>query len=125
MRSPLYANLQPISAMNEPISSIRNLGPAMEKAFIKAGIPDANALRALDPDYAYTTLLQSGHPPHFIAYYAMIMGLQGRPWNDPSPQEKHQLRQRFDAIKASLKPNKKDPSDIERILDKIGVRNPD
>lgn len=110
--------------MADPISSIRNLGPAMEDAFIKAGIPDADTLRAMDPDFAYSTLLQSGHAPHFIAYYAMIMGLQGRPWNDPSPQEKQQLRHRFDTIKANLKSKKKDPSDIERILDQIGVRSP-
>lgn len=110
--------------MVDPISSIRNLGPAMEEAFKKAGIPDADTLRAMDPDQAYAQLLVSGHRPHFIGYYVMIMGLQGRPWNDLGKDEKTQLRTRFDAIKERVKPNKKDHSEIEMILDKIGVRKP-
>ena len=109
---------------NTPISSIRNLGPAMEEAFIKAGVRDAETLREIGPDAAYKKLLETGHRPQFIAYYAMVMGLQGRPWNDLTGSEKSDLRRRFDDIKSSLTKTQKDHSEIEMILDKIGVRNP-
>lgn len=83
-----------------PISSIRNLGPATEAAFLRAGIPDAETLRTLGADGAYARLLANGERPHFIGYYVLVMGLQGRPWNDCQGSEKAALRTRFDAIKA-------------------------
>lgn len=89
--------------MSEPISSIPNLGPASEAAFAKAGIHSAEELRALGADEGYRRLLQSGTAPHFIGYYVLVMGLQGRPWNDCKGDEKIALRQRFDALKASTK----------------------
>jgi hypothetical protein len=58
-------------------------------------------LRALGPDLAYAQLLRSGTRPHFIGYYALVMGLQGRPWNDSNGAEKAALRARFDAIKTT------------------------
>lgn len=105
--------------MPEPISSIRNLGPAMEAAFAVAGIHSAEELRALGADAAYARLLRSGTRPHFIGYYVLVMGLQGRPWNDCKGAEKTALRKRFDAIKAEAH----DPhlSDLERTLNEIGV----
>ena len=39
--------------MSTPISTIRNLGPAMEAAFARAGVPDAEALRAMGADAGY------------------------------------------------------------------------
>jgi hypothetical protein len=105
--------------MPEPVSSIRNLGPAMDAAFARAGIRTAEALRALDPDDAYARLLKAGERPHFIAYYAMIMGLQGRPWNDCAGAEKAALRARFDKIKTAA--HDKGRSDLEAALDAIGV----
>lgn len=101
------------------VSSIRNLGPASEELFARAGIHSAEELRALGPDTAYERLLKSGRKPHFIAYYAMVMGLQGRPWNDCKGQEKDALRARFDTICAGVKPNI--PPGIEAELDKIGT----
>jgi len=83
-----------------PISSIPNLGAAAEEGFARAGITSAEALRALGPDEAYLAYLGAGHRPHFIFFYAMIMGLQGRMWNDCKGAEKAALRLRFDAIKA-------------------------
>jgi DNA transformation protein and related proteins len=69
--------------MPSPISSIPNLGPATEAAFAKAGIHSAEELRALGPDAAYRAPAgQAGTAPHFIGYYVLVMGLQGRPWND-------------------------------------------
>ena len=87
--------------MPDPVSAIRNLGPASDAAFARAGIHSAEELRALGPDAAYLLLLKAGSRPHFIGYYAMVMGLQGRPWNDLDAEEKRQLRKRFDAIKAA------------------------
>jgi len=84
-----------------PVSSIRNLGPAMEKAFARAGITSAEALHDIGADIAYARLLDAGERPHFIGYYVLVMGLQGRPWNDCTGDEKVALRARFDAIKAA------------------------
>lgn len=105
--------------MSEPVSSIRNLGPASDAGFARAGIDTADQLRDLGPDVAYGKLLQSGTKPHFIGYYAMVMGLQGRPWNDCQGDEKKALRVRFDAIKAGG--HDKGRSDLEAALDRIGV----
>lgn len=104
--------------MPTPISTIRNLGPAMEAAFAKVGITSAEELRALGADAAYARLLQNGHRPHFIAYYVLEMGLQGRPWNDCKGAEKTRLRERFDALKAANTPI---TSEFDAALDALGV----
>ncbi|WP_293574176.1 TfoX/Sxy family protein [Phaeobacter sp.] len=106
-------------ATTTPVSSIRNLGPAFESACHAAGIPSAEALRELGADAAYAKLLENGTKPHFIGYYVLVMGLQGRPWNDCKGDEKKALRQRFDAIKA--RSFDQDLSALERALDDIGV----
>ncbi|MCC5975942.1 MAG: TfoX/Sxy family protein [Rubellimicrobium sp.] len=86
-----------------PVSSIRNIGPALEAAFHRAGISSAEALREIGADAAYARLLASGERPHFITYYVLHMGLQGRPWNDCQGEEKAALRARFDALKANAR----------------------
>lgn len=86
--------------MTSPVSSIPNLGPASEAAYARAGLTSAEEIRALGPDESYRRLLLSGERPHFIGYYVLVMGLQGRPWNDCQGAEKAALRKRFDAIKA-------------------------
>ena len=112
--------------MSEPVSSIRNLGPASDAAFAKAGICSADQLRAMGPDAAYAKLIATGTRPHFIGYYALVMGLQGRPWNDCRGKEKADLRRRFDTLKATTKQEApKDgslPRDLEDVLNRIGVR---
>ena len=105
--------------MPTPVSSIRNLGPATEAAFAKAGIHSAEEVQALGPDEAYRRLIQSGTPPHFIGYYVLVMGLQGRPWNDCQGEEKKSLRARFDAIKATT--TQKGRSELEAALDMLCV----
>ncbi|MGJ5620670.1 TfoX/Sxy family DNA transformation protein [Sulfitobacter sp. MF3-043] len=107
--------------MKTPVSSIRNLGPAYEASCTKAGINSAEELRALGADTAYAQLLKSGMRPHFIGYYVLVMGLQGRPWNDCKGAEKTALRAKFDAIKAQ----NHDPgtSEFERMMNVIGVRH--
>jgi DNA transformation protein and related proteins len=102
-----------------PISTIPNLGPATEAAFAKAGIHSAQELRAIGADEAYLRLLQSGAAPHFIGYYVIVMGLQGRPWNDCKGAEKAALRRRFDAIKMQGLQN--NFSELEKALDFLGV----
>lgn len=105
--------------MPEPVSAIRNLGPASEKLFARIGITTADALRELGPDEAYKRLLQTGTRPHFIGYYALVMGLQGRPWNDCKGAEKTALRKKFDALKTVG--HDKGRSELEAALNIIGV----
>lgn len=112
--------------MSEPVSSIRNLGPAVEAMFARVGVTTAEQLRELGADEGYRMVLKSGVRPHFIGYYALVMGLQGRPWNDCQGVEKENLRKVFDQIVAeTLGAKKKGHSDIEAALDKLGVRSPD
>lgn len=102
------------------VSTIPNLGPASEAGFARAGMTSAEQVREIGADAAYARLLAAGTRPHFIGYYALVLGLQGRPWNDATPDEKIALRKRFDAIKTGASPDK--PAGIERFLDQIGVR---
>jgi len=105
--------------MVRPVSSIRNLGPATEAAFARAGVHSAEELIALGPDEGYRRLLLAGERPHFIGYYVMVMGLQGRPWNDCKGAEKAALRARFDALKAESWDDRS--AGLEAALDAIGV----
>lgn len=106
--------------MPTPVSSIRNLGPAMDEACTKAGIRSAEDLREMGADAAYAKLLQSGMRAHFIGYYVLVMGLQGRPWNDCKGAEKQALRKKFDALKAQNHISSN--SEFERMMNLIGVR---
>lgn len=110
--------------MSEPVSAIRNLGPASVETFARIGIHTADALRECGADEAYRRLLQAGRRPHFIGYYALVMGLQGRPWNDCKGAEKAALRKKFDALKANS--HDKGRSELETALNMIGViKRPD
>ncbi|AMY69723.1 TfoX/Sxy family DNA transformation protein [Frigidibacter mobilis] len=113
--------LRPGSAPR-PVSVLPNLGPAAEAEFARVGIASAEALIALGADAAYARLLAGGTRPHFIMYYALVMGLQGRPWNDCRGAEKDALRTRFDAIKARGAGNDEGRSRMEAALDALGVR---
>ncbi|MDG1375669.1 MAG: TfoX/Sxy family protein [Yoonia sp.] len=101
------------------LTTIRNIGPAQEKALKAVGIRTAEELHALGADGAYTQLLQSGTRPHFIMYYVLHMALQGRPWNACKGEEKQKLRMRFDEIK--LAAFDADRSELEAFLNRIGV----
>ncbi len=105
--------------MSTSVTTIRNLGPAYEKSLAAVGITSAEALREIGADAAYAKLLENGVRPHFIGYYVLVMGLQGRPWNDCKGKEKIALRERFDNLKN--KHYDKDINGFERILDEIGV----
>ena len=101
------------------ISTIKNLGPAMEAEFNAAGIETAEQLREMGADAAYKQLLQHGTRPHFIGYYVLHMALQGRPWNDCKGAEKAAFRTTFDAMKAAH--FNKDRSELETFMDQIGL----
>lgn len=105
--------------MPTAITTIPNIGPASEAAFARIGIHSAEDLREIGADEAYRRLLESGSSPHFIGYYVIVMGLQGRPWNDCQGDEKKALRLRFDAIKAGSP--KKGRSELDAALDLFGV----
>ena len=104
------------------ISTIRNLGPATEAQFAKAGITSAEDLRAMGADAAYRAWLMAGLPAHFIGYYVLVMALQDRPWNDCKGEEKKGLRVRFDALKAQC--NSTERSELEAALNYFGVIAP-
>lgn len=101
------------------LTTIRNIGPAQEKALTDVGITTAAQLRDLGADAAYTRLLKSGSRPHFIMYYVLHMALQGRPWNDCKGDEKQALQVRFDKIKAATFDVER--SELETFLNRIGV----
>ena len=112
--------------MSDPVSSIRNLGPAVEAMFARVGVTTAEQLRKIGANEGYRMVLKSGVRPHFIGYYALVMGLQGRPWNDCQGVEKENLRKVFDELVAKTPgATKKGRRDIEAALDRLGVRAPD
>ncbi len=101
------------------LTTIRNIGPAVEKALASAGIRTVERLRDLGADAAYAAMIQAGTRPHFIGYYSLVMGLQGRPWNDCAGTEKEELRARFDALVAdNAHPER---SQLARALDEVGI----
>jgi hypothetical protein len=101
------------------ISTLRNLGPASEAAFLRAGIRTAEEIVAMGADAAYARLLEAGERPHFIGYYVLHMAVQGRPWTDCKGAEKAALRERFDTLKA--RHHDGGISQIEAALDAFGV----
>ncbi|WP_293452526.1 TfoX/Sxy family DNA transformation protein [Planktotalea sp.] len=108
--------------MGDPVSTIPNLGPASGASFAKAGLTSAQQVRDLGADATYIQLIKDGTRPHFIGYYALVMGLQGRPWNDCIGAEKATLRKTFDKIKSSaFGAKEKGRSELEAALDAIGV----
>ena len=108
--------------MSLPVSSIRNLGPKSEIAFARAGITSAEDVRKIGAEEAYFRLIRSGTRPHFIGFYALWLGLQGRPWNDLHPDEKGELRKIFDALVARARaPQDGMSRDLRDALDAMGV----
>ena len=106
-----------------PVSSIRNLGPVSARQFAKAGITSAEKVRSLGADRAYQRLVAAGARPHFIGYYALVLGLQGRHWTDCLPEEKSELRKRFDVITKfrELPDSDADSSTFARVRLKIAL----
>lgn len=110
------------TAGDEPVTAIRNIGPAQEQALARAGIHTATELREIGADDAYARMLKTGLRPHFIGYYVLVMSLQGRPWNDCKGAEKDALRVKFDALVAETRARSDPESALEHILNQIGTR---
>ncbi len=105
-----------------PVSSLRNLGPAVEAACARAGIDSAETLRDVGAHETYRRLLASGSRPHFISYYVLHMALQGRPWNDCKGAEKEALRVQFDQLKSERASDPDAPSEaLGKFLHDIGL----
>ncbi|MGA0615203.1 TfoX/Sxy family protein [Paracoccus sp. KR1-242] len=104
------------------LTDIPNIGPATARALIAAGVPDAATLRGMGAHEAYRALLAGGERPHFIGYYVLHMGLQGRPWNDCRGEEKDMLRREFDKLVAQVRGA--DSTGIEAALREIGLIAP-
>lgn len=100
------------------LTTVPNIGPATARALEAVGVADAASLRAMGADAAYRALLDGGARPHFIAYYVLHMGLQGRPWNDCKGAEKAALRARFDALVGAAQGG---TTGVEAALDEIGL----
>jgi hypothetical protein len=95
----------------------------MAEAFAAAGIDTAEEIEALGADAAYARLIAAGSRPHFMAYLALALGLQGRGFGDLAPEEKAALRARFDAV-AGQSDSRREAAGIEAILDRLGVGQP-
>lgn len=103
------------------VSTIRNLGPKVEQMFAKAGIHTAEEIRDMGAEEAYRQLLKAGTRPHFIGFYCIYLGLQNRPWNDLSPNEKKTLRATFDTLVKDATAEFGNRSAIEAELNALGV----
>ncbi|AUH34549.1 TfoX/Sxy family protein [Paracoccus tegillarcae] len=108
--------------MDSDLTTISSIGPATAQALIAAGVPDAATLRQIGAHEAYRALLIAGSKPHFIWYYVLHMGLQGRPWNDCKGAEKKALRKRFDGLVSEVRGVPL--AGIEAELDLLGLRAP-
>jgi hypothetical protein len=107
------------------LTSIHNIGPAMAALLEAAGYDNAEQVHRDGADVVYGNMLAAGAKAHFIPYYALVLGLMGRPWNNATDAEKVAFRSRFDAIKAAHKDVSLDPdlpADLAIALDHIGVR---
>ena len=108
--------------MTDLVSSIPNLGPASDISFARAGLTSAQQVHDLGAEACYAKLIRARTKPHSIDFYALAMGLQGRPWNDCQGAEKAALHVTFDILKETPKSTKeKGRSDLEAALDAIGV----
>ncbi|MBP7241960.1 TfoX/Sxy family DNA transformation protein [Amaricoccus sp.] len=115
--------------MSPPPSALRNLGPAADKAFARAGIRTAEDLIALGADEAYARVLAAtGSRPHFAFFWAIAFAIQDRPWTSLGPEEKATMRVRFDAVRArAARPEHPEPdarARLEAALDRLGVGQP-
>ncbi|MEX3015735.1 TfoX/Sxy family protein [Gymnodinialimonas hymeniacidonis] len=106
--------------VEDDLTSIRNIGPALAETLTKAGIKDAKALRSLGAHEAYRLILRTGIRAHFITYYVLEMSLQGRAWNDCKGAEKDALRAKFDQLKQEEAGPGAD-TEVERVLNLIGT----
>ena len=91
------------------------------------GITSAEELEDMGAELAMIQLLKNGKANHVMYYHALWLGLQGRIWNDSTPDEKVKLKQEFQILKQKAKDefiseNTTDlPPMIARTLREFGV----
>lgn len=105
-----------------PVTALPNLGPAMAGLLGEAGFTSVGALADAGADSAYKRVLALGHRPHFMAYLALVLALQGRPWTDCNKAEKAMLRARFDTLVDESKGPGTPSAGLAKELDRLGVR---
>ncbi len=67
---------------------MRNLGPASWRMLARAGIFDAETLKAVGAAGAFVRVLESGGRVSMNLLYAMAAGIEGRDWRDLTAVEK-------------------------------------
>ncbi|PCJ83012.1 MAG: competence protein TfoX [Hyphomicrobiales bacterium] len=87
-----------IPAMNTPIESMRNLGPATARMLAEVDIPDAETLKETGAVVAYTRLkFRFGSGASLNALYAMEAALRGCDWRDLDAATKQSLKAKVTA----------------------------
>ena len=90
-----------VIAKAQKISDFKNLGPATEKHFLKAGIKTANQFVKLGWKKTLVKLVESDPKNrHSLFAYALIGALKNQDWNAISEKDKAEAR----SFSASLKP---------------------
>ena len=76
------------------IQTIHNMGPFMERCLTAAGIETAEELREVGPIVAYIKI-KSTFPDkvNINALWAMVTGLQNRPFGSLSEEERDAIKQ--------------------------------
>lgn len=82
------------------IETLPNLGPTTAGWLRAAGVPTVAALRMIGPLAAYQLCALDGRAVALTLLYALEAGLQGRHWQDLTPEERTRLRRERDALEA-------------------------
>ena len=75
-----------------PVSALRNLGPKSAVMLAEAGIRTIGELRAIGAAKAYARVKELGRRGASVnLLWSIAAGLDGRSWQDVSPEEKQSL----------------------------------
>lgn len=77
--------------MND-LEEIKNFGPYMVKVMNLIGINSRENLLASDYKKIKKDLIKAGVNPHPNIFYSIEMGLQDRPWNEITSEEKNEIK---------------------------------
>ncbi len=77
--------------MND-LKEIKNFGPYMVKVMNLIGINSREDLLASDYKKIKKDLIKAGVTPHLNIFYSIEMGLQDRPWNEITSDEKNEIK---------------------------------
>ncbi len=77
--------------MND-LKEIKNFGPYMVKVMNLIGINSREDLLASDYKKIKKELIKVGVNPHLNIFYSIEMGLQDKPWNEITSEEKNEIK---------------------------------